>query len=130
MPFTSPGTFEGKSLYKGGPTSLIAPQGVTDQGRGARIARPGAAHQRASIYQTTAADYKLEIEGTGSLQRGQEAESDGAERSANPVRPAEGLQQADVGTHVWPSAFWRWASCCSTARAAVAAPVKGPGKKK
>lgn len=75
LPYSSPATFEGRTLYKnGGPTSLIAPQGVTLKGEGLE-ARGQEPRTRASIFQTAGAGYKITIEGTGSLQRGQEAEA-------------------------------------------------------
>ena len=73
LPFTSPGKFEGKIFYKGGPTSLIVPQGVQIKGEGLE-SRGQEPRTKASIYQTTAATYKLEIEGSGALQRSEAAE--------------------------------------------------------
>jgi hypothetical protein len=68
LPFTSPGTFTGKVFYKGGPTSFIVPQGVTVKGAGLE-SKGQEPRFKASIYQTTAASYKLELEGTGVMQR-------------------------------------------------------------
>lgn len=66
LPFSSPGTFEGRLFYKGGPTSLIAPQGVTLKGDGLE-ARTPPPQFKGSIYQTTAPSFKVEIEGSGVL---------------------------------------------------------------
>jgi hypothetical protein len=72
LPFTSPGTFEGKSLYKGGPTSIIVPQGVSLKGEGLE-SRGQEPRTKATIYQTTQAAFKVEIEGSGELKRGEPA---------------------------------------------------------
>jgi hypothetical protein len=127
MPFTSPGTFEGKSLYKGGPTSVIAPSGVQIKGEGLE-SRGQEPRTKATIYQTTAADYKLEIEGTGSLQSAQGADSD---QGGPPIQ------------FVLPKIYTKLTWILSLAfgilalgfvllyrSGPAAAPVKGPGKKK
>ncbi len=126
MPFTSPGVFEGKVLYKGGPTSLIAPQGVQIKGEGLE-SRGQEPRTRATIFQTAAADYKVEIEGSGSL-RGQEAESE-----------QSGPQIQFVLPKVYTKLPWILSLAFSILAlgfvllyrsGAAAAPVKGPGKKK
>jgi hypothetical protein len=71
LPFTSPGTFEGRIFYMGNPTSLIAPPGVQLKGEGLRF-RGQEPKFRMSIYQTMAAAYKVEIV----LQRPQTAETE------------------------------------------------------
>jgi hypothetical protein len=68
MPFKSPGTFAGKVFFKGGPTSFIVPQGVTVKGEGLE-SKGQEPRFKASIFQTTASSYKLEIEGSGAMQR-------------------------------------------------------------
>ena len=75
LPFTSPGTFEGKVFYKGGPTSVIVPQGVSLKGEGLE-SRGQEPRTKASIYQTTQTAFKVEIEGAGELKRGEPAESE------------------------------------------------------
>ncbi|MEX2263621.1 MAG: carboxypeptidase-like regulatory domain-containing protein [Bryobacteraceae bacterium] len=77
VPFTAPGTFEGKVLHKEGATYLIAPAGVTIKGEGLDSGRQEP-RSRATIYELSRADYKVEIDGSGSL-RGM-----GAEESAGP----------------------------------------------
>jgi hypothetical protein len=72
VPFASPGVFEGKAFYKGGPTSLIVPAGVSLKGAGIET-RGQEPRTKASVYQTTQAAYKVEIEGTGELKRGDPA---------------------------------------------------------
>lgn len=69
-PFNSPGTFDGKTFFKGGPTSLIVPEGVQLKGEGLEV-RPPPPQFKGSIYQTTAASYKVEIEGSGVLRQPQ-----------------------------------------------------------
>lgn len=65
MPFTP--AFEGRVLFKrGGPTSLIAPAGVQIKGQGLEP-KGQEPRTQAAIFQTLAAAYKIEIEGTGAL---------------------------------------------------------------
>ncbi len=66
LPYTPPAAFTGKALYKGGPTSLIAPDGVTIKGEGLE-SKGQEPRSKATVYQTTAPVYKLEIEGAGAL---------------------------------------------------------------
>jgi hypothetical protein len=70
LPFNSPGTFDGKAFFKGGPTSLVVPEGVQLKGEGLEV-RPPPPQFKGSIYQTTAAAYKVEIEGSGVLRQPQ-----------------------------------------------------------
>jgi hypothetical protein len=65
MPFTSPGEFKGKILYKGGPTRVVAPQGVTMSGAG--VQDLGAGPQNTTIYGIDVPDFALAITGTGVL---------------------------------------------------------------
>jgi hypothetical protein len=67
LPFTAPGTFEGKILYKGGPTRLVAPNGVTIKGDGIQPLGQEPKTQ-AVIYDLKVNDYKAEISGAGSLE--------------------------------------------------------------
>ena len=79
MPFTT-GPFEGKTFYKGGPTSLIAPPGVAIKGEGLEP-RGIEPRTQSSIFQVKGTSYKVEISGAGTLQRPQSGESDqGSER--------------------------------------------------
>jgi hypothetical protein len=75
LPFTSPGTFDGKVYYQGGPTSVIVPQGVSLKGEGLE-SRGQEPRTKATIYQTTQTSFKVEIEGSGELKRGEPAESE------------------------------------------------------
>ena len=81
VPFNTPGTFEGKILYKGGPTRLVAPNGVTVKGDGIQ-ALGQEPNSQASIYGVNGADFKAEISGTGSL----EEDSGGATYEQIPPR--------------------------------------------
>ncbi len=74
VPFTSPGAFAGKLLHQGGPVRLIAPAGVTFQGENLQSLGEEPT-TKATIYELKGHEYKLEIQGTGTL------------------RPAEGAQQ-------------------------------------
>jgi hypothetical protein len=127
IPFTSPGTFEGKSLYKGGPTSVIAPKGVKIKGEGLEL-RGEEPRTKATIYQTTAADYKLEIEGSGSLQSAQAADTE-----------QSGPQIQFVLPKIYSKLPWVLSLAFSILALGfvllyrsgpVTAPVKAPGKKK
>jgi len=74
LPFTQPGTFEGKLLYQGGPTRLVAPSGVTITGDGIRSLGQEPRTQ-ATIYEVKASNFKVEISGTGSMRQAEGAES-------------------------------------------------------
>jgi hypothetical protein len=80
MPFTS-GPFEGKTFFKGGGTSLIAPPGVILKGDNLE-SRGTEPRTQSAIFQVKGDSYKVEISGAGSLQRPQSGEADagGGER--------------------------------------------------
>jgi hypothetical protein len=68
MPFTTPGVFEDKILAKGGPTRIVAPQGITFKGDG--IVEAGTEPQtKATIYNVANADLKVNIEGVAVQQQ-------------------------------------------------------------
>src|SRR5262249_38337891 len=71
VPFSSPGPFEGKLFYRGAATSLIAPPGVTIKGEGITV-KGTEPRTKATVYQTTEASFKVQIEGAGELNRGGE----------------------------------------------------------
>ena len=75
VPFNAPGMFEGKILYKGGPTRLVAPSGVTIKGDAIQPLGQEPKTQ-ASIYDVKGDDYKVEISGAGSLRQGEESTED------------------------------------------------------
>jgi hypothetical protein len=78
VPFSAPGTFEGKILYKGGPTRLVAPNGVTLKGDGIQSIGQEPKTQ-ASIYDVKGSDFRVEISGEGSLEaEGSDENSGGA----------------------------------------------------
>ncbi len=75
VPFTTPGAFEGKTFYQGGPTSLIAPPGVEVKGDG--LESPGIEPRtQAAIFQVKGASYQVEISRAGTLQSPRSGESD------------------------------------------------------
>ena len=80
IPFTAPGKFEGKILYKGGPTRLVAPSGVTIKGDNIQSIGQEPRTQ-ASIYDIKGADFKVEISGAGSLRQGE----DNSDESSGPT---------------------------------------------
>lgn len=65
LPFTSPGEFAGKVLYKGGPTRVIVPPGVSLAGAG--LQNMGQGPMNANIYSTESPEFKLQVTGTGVL---------------------------------------------------------------
>jgi len=85
-PFSSPGEFAGKLLYKGGPTRLVAPQGVTLAGDG--IAQIGQEPQtQATIYSVTGDQYKVQVAGAGSLRASEPAAEEDSGPSIEEVLP-------------------------------------------
>lgn len=87
LPFTPSGVFESRTLYKGGPTRLVAPEGVTLQGDGIELVSQEP-RTKASIYNVTSRDFKVQIAGTGALQRGgEEAADDNAGPGIEQIKP-------------------------------------------
>lgn len=68
VPLTNPLIFSGKILHTEGASDLVAPNGVTLKGDNIELAGQEPKTQ-ASIYQIKGASYKVEVEGTGSLQQ-------------------------------------------------------------
>ncbi len=68
LPFTTPGTYTGKVLFKGGTTRIVAPAGVTLKGDGLQ-SMGQEPRTKATIYDVKNADFSLEVEGSGALQR-------------------------------------------------------------
>ena len=58
LPFTSPGEFVSKIYYKGGPTRVIVPPGVTLAGSDLKDMGPGP--MKATIYSTESTDLKIQ----------------------------------------------------------------------
>jgi len=93
VPFTAPGPFEGKILYKGGPTRLVAPAGVTLKGDGV-LSLGQEPRTQATIYEVKTKDFKIEISGTGSLRQ--------AESSEETSQPSfEEIQPKVLGNMKW-----------------------------
>ncbi len=66
MPLPSPAVFSGKVLHKEGTTRLVSPKGVTLKGDGvSELGREPAT--QAAIYNLTKQDFRVEIEGSGTL---------------------------------------------------------------
>jgi len=87
LPFSSPGTFEGRTLYNGGAaTTIVAPPGVTIKGEGLELLSVEP-RTKSSILRTTATALKLDIEGTGVLQRPQAETSTPPESSIQFILP-------------------------------------------
>jgi hypothetical protein len=75
VPFNAPGKFEGKILYKGGPTRLVAPSGVTIKGDNIQSLGQEPRTQ-ATIYDVKGNDFKVEISGAGALRQGEDTGDD------------------------------------------------------
>jgi hypothetical protein len=81
LPFTSPGEFEGKALYKGGPTRIVTAQGVTLAGAGVTNMGPGPQGTNATIWGVDSPEFKLSVTGTGSLRGDAPADNGGDSNS-------------------------------------------------
>jgi hypothetical protein len=66
LPASNPATFSSEVFYRGGPTRLVVPSGVTLQGDGLKSLGQEPQTQ-ARIYETSAAAFRVGIQGTGSL---------------------------------------------------------------
>ena len=79
VPFQSPGTFAGRVLQTDMPARIVAPPGVTLKGDGIQFLGQEPATQ-ASIYEVSGREYKITVEGSGSLREaaGQAEEEGGA----------------------------------------------------
>ena len=75
VPITNPLVFSGKILHAEGASDLVIPNGVTVKGDNIELAGQEPKTQ-ASIYQIKGASYKVEVEGTGSLQPAAAGSSD------------------------------------------------------
>jgi len=84
VPITTPLIFSGKILHSEGASDLVAPNGVTLKGDNIELAGQEPKTQ-ASIYQIKGASYKVEVEGTGSLQPGGTAGSSPDEDNGMPT---------------------------------------------
>jgi hypothetical protein len=79
------GTFSSKVFYKGAPTRLVVPNGVTLEGRG--LASLGTEPQtQAAIYETRAAAFEVRIAGAGSIRSPQPAAAEEADDSGPSLR--------------------------------------------
>jgi preprotein translocase subunit SecG len=86
VPFNAPGTFEGKILYKGGPTRLVAPSGVTIHGDNIQPIGQEPKTQ-ATIFDVKGNDFKAEISGAGSLEGAEEAGGESGGASYEEIKP-------------------------------------------
>jgi hypothetical protein len=86
LPFNAPGTFEGKILYKGGPTRLVAPNGVTIKGDNIQPIGQEPRTQ-ASIYDVKGSDFKVEISGAGSLRQAEDTSDDSSGPTFEQIPP-------------------------------------------
>jgi hypothetical protein len=86
VPFSSPGKFEGKVLYKGGPTRLVAPSGVTIKGDGLQSLGQEP-RTKASIWDVKGDSFKVEIAGSGTLQPADDSAEDVGGASIEQIPP-------------------------------------------
>lgn len=63
VPYAAPATFEGKVLYPGASTSLVAPQGIEIKGDGLTL-RGREPRSQASVYEVKAAGFTVQVSGT------------------------------------------------------------------
>jgi hypothetical protein len=84
MPFTSPGEFESKVLYKGTPTKLVTATGVTITGEGVTNLGPGPQGTNAMIFGVDTPEFKVSVAGTGSLKGGDE-QAGGGDQGGGPA---------------------------------------------
>jgi hypothetical protein len=86
LPFTPPGRFEGKILYRGGPTRLVAPNGVTINGEGIQSLGKEPRSQ-ATIYNVKANEFKVEISGAGAFRQGDESSEESGGPNIEQIPP-------------------------------------------
>jgi hypothetical protein len=86
VPFNAPGKFEGKVLYKGGPTRLVAPNGVTIKGDDIRSLGQEP-RTKASIWDVKGESFKVEIAGSGTLQQSDDSGEDAGGASIEQIPP-------------------------------------------
>jgi hypothetical protein len=78
VPYSGGGSFDGKVLFKGGPTRLVTPNGVTLQGDA--IQSLGAEPRtQANIYDVKGSVFQVQVQGTGSLRSAAPAENNDAQ---------------------------------------------------
>ncbi len=85
LPASDPATFTGKVLYKGPPTRLVVPNGVTLEGAGLKSlgAEP---RSQAAIYETADAAFEVKLSGTGSMSAPESAAGGDAEEGGPSLR--------------------------------------------
>ena len=89
VPVTSPLIFSGKILHAEGASDLVIPSGVTVKGDNLDLAGQEPKTQ-ANIYRIKGNEYKVEVQGTGSLQPAAEAsgsEEDNGSPTIQEVKP-------------------------------------------
>jgi hypothetical protein len=85
LPSSDPPAFSGRTFYKGVPTRLVVPNGVTLEGEGLKSLGQEPQTQ-AAIYETTAAAFEVKIAGTGSMSAAANAGADQADDSGPTIR--------------------------------------------
>lgn len=84
-PFTSPGEVTEKLFYKGGPTRVIVPPGVTLAGDG--LQNLGQGPMNATIYSTEGAAFKIAVTGSGQLKTPDSQGADSGEGQISQIMP-------------------------------------------
>ncbi|MDP8979078.1 MAG: hypothetical protein M3O35_00645 [Acidobacteriota bacterium] len=112
VPAANPAVFSGKILHKGDPADIVVPDGVTLKGDS--IKRLGQEPQtKATLYRITAQTFKVELEGTGSLQQPQSPE---AAAPADDGSGPPGIEVVDPDIYVRkvmrvPTMYWILVLC-------------------
>jgi hypothetical protein len=92
VPFTAPGAFETKVLFKDPNTKLLAPPGVTLAGTGL-TSLGQEPRTKASIYNYDGADVRIDVQGSGALSRGTESNAESPQDQGDQDRSDQGNAQ-------------------------------------
>ncbi|MDQ6664501.1 MAG: hypothetical protein M3Z23_08915 [Acidobacteriota bacterium] len=98
-PFTSPGVFNGKVLYKGGATRIVAPAGVTIIGPGLKNLGQEPRTQ-ATIYGVDSPEFRVQVEGTGALRSADATDESAGQPSIAQILPKL-YNSSDPGAGFW-----------------------------
>ena len=98
--------FSGKILHKGDPADIVVPDGVTLKGD--TVQRLGQEPQtKATLYRITSPAFKVELEGTGSLQQPQSSDAAAPDDGSGPpgIEVVEPSIYASKVLHI-PTKYW------------------------
>ena len=86
VPLSTPATFSGRTFQKDSPLRLAAPSGVTLAGEGLTLLGQDP-QSKASVYSVKGQEYKVEIQGTGSMASAAPAAEEGSDSGLNQILP-------------------------------------------